>query len=515
MEKYLAEYLRLSMEDGDIVSDDEKQESDSISHQREIIKEYEEKAGLSEMETLEFVDDGYSGTNFNRPAVIKLLEMVREGKIYGIIVKDISRFGREYLEVGDYLEQVFPFMGVRFISINDCYDSNNYIGTTGGIEVAFKSILYSMYSKDLSVKMRSSLEIRRKHGNFIAPTAPYGYIVQREKQRKLVVDPVASKYVKRIFELACLGYSTGTVAKKLNEENIPTPAMYKNLTNSKRKYKISDNMGYWDARMVRDILENEVYLGTVVNKKTQVTAVGSKKYITVPEEKRISVPNMHEPIVTEEMFRDANKIIRKWNRENPKRERVKKKSVLSGKMYCSECGRKLIRITCTTIPYFKCKKPDYDNECSCSKKKFSEPELEDTVRKCIQMEVSKIGNWSSHFNSDRLYEDLNKQIGELEKEADTLKLHKQYLYEKLKTAYIDQKEYLGKTQVLRAKESKNKEDLELCQKSKSEILEKVKILTNTKDFQYLTKEIVDALISKIVIYDDNRMEIFWRFNFLG
>ena len=163
--QFLAEYLRLSVEDGDVVSNDAKAESDSISHQRELIARYVRDKGICPAaQPLEFVDDGYSGTNFDRPAVKEMLSMVREGKICCIIVKDISRFGRNYLEVGDYLEQIFPFMGVRFIAINDGYDSNDYIGTTGGIEIAFKSLLYDMYSKDLSEKMRSSLIVRRKRG---------------------------------------------------------------------------------------------------------------------------------------------------------------------------------------------------------------------------------------------------------------------------------------------------------------------------------------------------------------
>ena len=147
--KFLAEYLRLSVEEGDIVSNDVKAESDSIIHQRELITRYvSDKQIYSAMQPLEFVDDGYSGTNFDRPAVKKMLSLVRKGEIRCIIVKDISRFGRNYLEVGDYLEQIFPFLGVRFIAINDGYDSDDYIGTTGGIEIAFKSLLYDMYSKN-------------------------------------------------------------------------------------------------------------------------------------------------------------------------------------------------------------------------------------------------------------------------------------------------------------------------------------------------------------------------------
>ena len=266
--KFLAEYLRLSVEDGDIVSNDVKAESDSIIHQRELITRYvSDKQIYSAMQPLEFVDDGYSGTNFDRPAVKKMLSLVRKGEIRCIIVKDISRFGRNYLEVGDYLEQIFPFLGVRFIAINDGYDSDDYIGTTGGIEIAFKSLLYDMYSKDLSEKMRSSLLIRRKRGDFIGPRAPFGYQFSDNK-KILAVDEVARQYVKRVFELACEGCGTGKIAKILNQEKIPTPGRYKNQ--EKLQYHIIDGEGYWDSSKVRKVLQNKVYLGTVVNGKNRV-----------------------------------------------------------------------------------------------------------------------------------------------------------------------------------------------------------------------------------------------------
>ena len=275
-EQFVAEYLRLSVEDGDVVSDDKKVESDSILHQRNLIDRYLNDRNLYPgMQTLEFVDDGYSGTNFERPAVERMLSMVREGKICCIIVKDISRFGRNYLEVGDYLEQIFPFLGVRFIAVNDGYDSNDYEGTTGGIEIAFKSFLYDMYSKDLSVKMCSALKVRRKRGDFIGPRPPFGYRFSDNK-KVLAVDDEAARYVKRIFALACMGCSTGIIAKKLNEERVPTPGQYKNR--ERMQYHILDDEGYWNSKMVLKILENKVYLGMVVNGKYNIDIILSSQF---------------------------------------------------------------------------------------------------------------------------------------------------------------------------------------------------------------------------------------------
>ena len=307
-ERILAEYLRLSVEDGDIVSKDAKAESDSISHQRELVTRYiRDKQLYPAVQPLEFVDDGYSGTNFDRPAVKEMLSLVRAGKICCIVVKDLSRFGRNYLEVGDYLEQIFPFMGVRFIAINDGYDSNDYIGTTGGIEIAFKSLLYDMYSKDLSEKVRSSLLIRRKRGDFIGPRAPFGYRFSDNK-KILMVDEVAAQYVKRIFGLACEGCGTGRIAKLLNKEKIPTPGQYKNR--EKLQYHILDGEGYWDSGKVRKILQNKIYTGTVVNGKTRVTEVGGSHFRQVPEEEQICIPGRHEAIVTEQEYLLALEVLK-------------------------------------------------------------------------------------------------------------------------------------------------------------------------------------------------------------
>ncbi len=233
-------------------------------------------------------DDGYSGTNFEGPGVKRLLSFVKEGKVCCIIVKDISRFGRNFLEVSDYLEQIFPFLEVRFIAINDGYDSDDYIGTMGGIEIALRNLLYDMYSKDLSVKMCSALAVRRKRGDYIGPRPPFGYRFGSDR-RKLEIDPVAAGYVKRVFELVLQGHSTGQIAIELNREGIPTPGQYKNYGKEKKQYHITGATGHWSSRNVLKILENRVYLGVVVNAKYKVTKIGGHQFKRVPDEERIYV----------------------------------------------------------------------------------------------------------------------------------------------------------------------------------------------------------------------------------
>lgn len=386
---FLAEYLRLSIEDGEVISGDSKIESDSINHQRFLISQYKEENDLyPDVPVMEFVDDGYSGTNFERPAIKEMLSLVREGKICCILVKDISRFGRNYLEVGDYLEQIFPFIGVRFIAINDGYDSNDYIGTTGGIEVAFRSLLYDMYSKDLSVKMNSTLKIRRKRGDFIGSRPPFGYQFSSNK-KVLAVDQVAAGYVRRIFELACEGNSTGEIAVRLNEERIPTPGQYKNQNG--HHYHMLDGKGYWDRKKVLKILENRIYLGTVVNAKYKVTKIGAKQFERVPDEERIYAPNKHEAIVSEQTFHEAAKIIRNMGQQKGKKHNFASESILQGKMRCGNCKRSLVRITCTATPCFICEKAAYDNGSDCFKGRIKELEIEKVVLEQINRKLEQEG----------------------------------------------------------------------------------------------------------------------------
>lgn len=509
MQKYLAEYLRLSMEDGDVASDNDKQESNSISHQRALIAEYKSKYNLSNMQSLELVDDGYSGTNFNRPAVMKLLKMVKEGKINCIIVKDISRFGRNYLEVGDYLEQIFPFMGVRFISLNDHYDSNDYIGTTGGIEVAFKSLLYDMYSQDLSTKMCSALQIRRKRGDYIGPRPPFGYAFSTDR-RKLAVDPVAAEYVKFIFSLANLGYSTGMIARRLNNEGIPTPGQYKNTIVEKETYHILDGDGFWNAKKVLKIIQNKVYLGVVVNKKQEVNKIGGKKFTRVPDEEQICVPNMHEAIISEEIFQSAVRVIKNTGAQRYKKHKRKSASILLGKLYCGECHRSLVRVDSTTIPYFKCEKPDFDAQCSCPRLHLQEPEIEKVVWKCILLEISKTENLQKLATVKSKVDELKNQIARLLSQNKKLKSDKQNLYERYKTGILSKEKYQNQVEILREKDVENINKVDELERKQKEAMKNLELTNCMEKISVLDKETVNEMIEKIKIYKENRIEIVWR-----
>lgn len=517
MEKiYLADYLRLSMEDGDIVSNLNKAESDSIACQRELIAQYRrDKKLYPGAEVLEFVDDGYSGTNFDRPAVKQMLSLIRERKICCVIVKDFSRFGRNYLEVSDYLEQIFPFLGIRFISINDGYDSDEYVGTTGGIEIALKNLLYDMYSKDLSVKMRTALEIRRKRGDFIGPRPPFGYVFS-ENRRGLKVDSTSAQYVKRVFELACMGHSTGEIAKRLNEEKIPTPGQYKNR--KKMQYHIMEGAGCWNSKAVRNILENKVYLGMTVNGKFRVTNVGGKQFKRVADEEQICVSDRHEAIISEQVFKKAAMVIRYRGNQRGKAHQYKRDSILTGKLRCGNCKRSLVRITCTEVPCFACERPNYDKACGCFRGRVTEPEIEAFVWEQIKKRQKLFGQTTdlskqTGIADGDLTESRNqdlKKLKALEQRKASLKTEKLHFYEQMKRGIMDQKAYSRQVEVLRAEENRLDEEIRQLREEKNTDRMMQEDKTASDGVEKLSREIVERFIENIYVYEEEQFDVVWK-----
>ena len=216
MKKCIAMYLRLSQEDVDMRTNRAKDESNSIAAQRQLIQRHiEQNPYLSNLTVMEFCDDGFSGTNFERPDFQRMIELVRAGEIHIVMVKDLSRFGRDYLEVGDYLEHIFPFLGVRMISINDHYDSERFLGNTAGMDIAFRNLIYDYYSKDLSKKVKSAMRTKQRNGGYVT-CCTYGYKVDPKNKHKMIIDPVAAPIVRRIFTDVIAGKSTSQVARELN-----------------------------------------------------------------------------------------------------------------------------------------------------------------------------------------------------------------------------------------------------------------------------------------------------------
>lgn len=252
-----------------------KSESESISHQKSLIQNFiDANEELSGSEQYEFFDDGYSGTNFERPAFEKLISKIKKGEINCIIVKDFSRFGRDYIELGDYLERIFPFLGVRFISVNDHYDSADYKGTTGGLDVVMKNIVYDYYSKDLSVKVKTAKYQKMKQGKYLGGHVPYGLMRDPGDKHRLVTDPEAAAVVREIFDMAIAKMRITDIARTLNERGVETPsAYYRRKHPDSGKYAGTSDKGCWNHNNLRSILKQEMYYGAVVGHKRQSVCV--------------------------------------------------------------------------------------------------------------------------------------------------------------------------------------------------------------------------------------------------
>ena len=314
-------YIRLSKEDEE---KEKYSESESIQNQRALLMQYIKENKLNFI--AEYVDDGISGTSFDRPGFNKMIEDIENGKINMVITKDLSRLGRNYVQSGYYTETYFPEHNVRYIAILDNIDTA--IDSANNDIAPFKSILNEMYAKDTSKKINSVLQSKRKQGEYLG-TAPYGYKKDPENKYHLIIDEEAAKVVKLIFERYLEGYGTMQIADYLSEQKIPIPSDY----NKKKRGTKSITYGLWAQSTVRFILSNEIYTGTVIQGKRKKLSFKSKKYIDVPEEDWVRVPNMHEAIVSVEDYERAKRII-----ESTKGSRVFENDYLfKGLLRCYDC----------------------------------------------------------------------------------------------------------------------------------------------------------------------------------
>ncbi|MDR2044969.1 MAG: recombinase family protein [Clostridium sp.] len=316
-------YLRVSDEDGIPGIPGAARESGSIAGQRLLLREFVKgHEDLSGHPVIEVTDDGYSGTDFDRPGIRSLLRMAQDAAISCIVVKDFSRFGRNYLEVGNYLEQVFPLLGVRFLSVNDQFDSFRDTAA-GSVEVGFRNLIYEAYSRDLSIKVKSALREKARQGKFVAAFAPFGYRKAARERNRLVADPECAPVVRRIFRFYADGMAQTEIAGLLNREAVPSPLMVRRKRGENFPGKPRGETAAWTAGTVAHILSDRRYTGEAIYGKVTPLAVGSRKGLAVPEEDWIVVPDAHEAILSREEFEAAQ--------SRKKKYRVRGRAAMAGK----------------------------------------------------------------------------------------------------------------------------------------------------------------------------------------
>ena len=321
-------YYRLSQEDERVG------ESLSIENQKKILEKYARENGFEIID--EYIDDGWSGTNFNRPGVQRLLEDAKNGRINVIIVKDLSRFGRNYIEVGQYTDYLFPTYNIRFIAVGDNVDSA-VTENTGMDMTPIMNVFNEWHAANTSKKIRAVIEANAKEGIYRCTYAPYGYIKGTDAKRLPVIDPEAAAYVRRIFEMRASGISPNRIAQTFNDESILPPADYKEakfgIPNTRKSHHL------WSSAVVKQIVTNPIYLGHLVQQKTKKISYKNKKIVKNDPEDMVWVYGTHEPIVTQELWDKCREM--EASVSQGKKDKTGYVNPLSGLVYCADCGNKM------------------------------------------------------------------------------------------------------------------------------------------------------------------------------
>ena len=504
-------YIRLSKEDEE---KEKYSESESVQNQRTLLMQYIKENKFNFV--AEYVDDGVSGTSFDRPAFNKMIDDIEQGKINIVITKDLSRLGRNYVQSGYYTETYFPEHNVRYIAILDNIDTA--LDSANNDIAPFKSILNEMYAKDTSKKINSVLQSKRNNGEYLG-TAPYGYKKDPENKYHLIIDEEAANVVKLIYEKYLAGFGTMQIADYLSKKKIPIPSDY----NKRKRGTKSLTYGLWQQSTVRFILSNEIYTGTVIQGKRKKVSFKSKKFINLPEEDWVKVENMHEAIISKEDFERAKKVI-----DATKGSRVVQNDYLfKGLLRCYDCKG-----------YIGIRSPDKNGNiygrCQrygrfgkfdvCSPHNFNYQVFEEQMLEVLK-EVCK-----EYTNKKKLEEiakqtktsgakefDINKQI-ELFKqtiEKETRKL--EVMYDDRLAGIISLDEYMKNAK--RIKEivkgyEENIKDLEkelAGENTKNKETKLDNLIEEFLEMEKPTKEIIREFIEKIEIHSDKQVDIYFNF----
>lgn len=506
-------YYRLSLADGDLANDERgKKESNSISSQRICIQEYIKTNRIGGHELVEFIDDGYSGTSFERPGFQSLLFEVLQGNVRTIIIKDLSRLGRNYLEVGYYLEKVFPAYQVRVILINDNYDSVALGEVTLRQDFVLKNLINEWYSKDISVKIKSVVDSKKMAGEFVYGTAPFGYKKGTSKNT-IEIDQEAAEIVRRVFSMANEGRTISQIAQKLNEMKIITPSVY--MAKIRKNYKIRE---FWTYESVRNIIENRIYTGDTEAFKSHVVQVGSDRVKSIPRDKRPVIEHTHTPIITREEYFNARRVVKSKAHSTKTTE----PDMLSGYLVCGSCGNHLVKGKPTNKNYY-CTSARYRPKSDCSKVKVSKEDIKSIVFHSIQMQLLfadsqlKMSSKLDKSNKSTL-ETLKRELRRVNNQIENFQENSMLLYEEYVERKIDKEVFFEKKKQLADNQTQSeqiKRELEeqiqlhsTNHKSQDVRSDRVQKYLNVEE---LDKSMLKEFVKSIIIMPDGSLNIEWNF----
>lgn len=501
-------YGRLSQEDINKL----KEFSSSIYNQLAIIKSYTKEMGL--YIDKEYIDDGYSGANFDRPAFEKLKDDIESGMVGTVITKDISRLGRNFIETAYYIGEYFPRNHVRYIAINDQFDSDSSDIYDQQIMMEIKSLINDWYVKDVSTKRRQVASAKTEMGQFIGVIAPYGYRIKKENgNRTLEIDEYSAGIVKRIFFEIASGKTRSEVAEGLNKDEIMPPIIYMNMTQSKKKKYYFE----WSDKIVYRILKNKTYTGKIVKRKSFKKDYHQKKRDFIPIRDRETIDNCHSVIVTQELFDAANNRLKTMKRK----EKKDYNGLFSNLVICGECGN--IMTVCRRKRkngilqyYFACTR--VVDRCHCSNRTVSDSNLRliviNILKDLIYSYIDKDEITTKSTKNLLKAERPNLKIGNLKEKIELHTINIRNLYLKKTTGEISLEEFIKKKEVESLQKEESEKLLKEVIESKNEELRKQELLEKYDQFinnDNLINYIIRNLIDKLIIYKDHTIQISFKF----
>lgn len=522
--KYVIGYLRLSRED-----EYREDESNSISNQRLLIQHFIEKQEeFRESEVLFFSEDGFTGTSFNRPGFKEMMEFIQKKGGCCIVVKDLSRFGRDTIDSQNYLEKVFPFLHVRFIAINDFYDSDSSAKAGKDMEIKFKNLINGIYPQICSQNIKQVMRKQAEMGKYHGAVPPFGYRFPENSKTELLVDEEAAQTVRLIFKYFLEGKEPIEIARKLNDEQVVTPTMYMESKGYKRNLQVAS---IWLRYMVSRILTNPLYTGTMVNHRTENRIVSVKSAVKIPREEWICVPGTHEAIIPQKEF-DAvmaawtekhNALKKNRNGALPvKGNQSEKKPALNGKIRCGQCRRK-IRIRTygkrqTTKIY--CYSVNVSNPMGCYEKGYNIAGLDALVLELIKKQallaedtIKAVKQLDQTTDTSK----LRRRIKTLEEKLNACKIQKRRLYEKYVSGDLPQKEYLLEKEKVFQKEEQYRKRADETERMLLEVSRQkereceLQGIAKFVNLESLSREVVEELVDTVYFYDPEHIEVIWNF----
>lgn len=520
-------YLRLSDEDKRNIEDN------SIGNQKKICLEHLKK--LPEIEVIaSYIDNGASGTNFSRSGFKQMLQDLTKGEINCVVVKDLSRLGRNYLETSEYLEKFFPEAGIRFIAVNNGYDSIRKLNGKQEIVIPFSNIVNDMYAKDVSRKIRSSIEILMKSGEFLPPSGsiPYGYL-RDEKNNTYIIDEETAPIVQEIFKMKLQGVSDCEIIRTLNRKQIPSPGKIRYLRGMTKAEKYKDAV--WIGSTLRKLLSNEVYLGHRIHGKVKRDCLGAEKKRR-PQDEWEYVYNVHPALISEEDFQKIRQIKEKGREKQAQCNKHQKRSLeerrlLTGKIYCGDCGTLMgarkgnQRLTSKKSPriFYQCDGYEYSGRTRCFNHYISQKDVLEKIKNALNVQFKLIAE------SDRVIKSIqddkkgmlalhDKKRKEINDELAKMKMKKERLlidynngtinseeYKYIRQKYDDEEQKLRRVLVFAEKERKNQEkQLRITE-------EWVKLMKQFMPQKNIDRKLIEHLIDTIYVYGNKNVEIVFLF----